>query len=69
MGEFFILRRMIMEEKEIEKINDKLIGIITLLSFIDSKLGVIIDKMSKSSPYQSVLAQNHYRSITCSDDD
>lgn len=58
-----------MEQEQFEKLNDKMLGIITLLSFIDSKLGVIIDKMPKSSPYQSVLAQNHYRSITCSDDD
>lgn len=58
-----------MEEKEIEKINGKLIDIITLLAFIDSKLGVIIDKIPKSNPYQSVLTQNHYRSITCSDND
>ena len=58
-----------MEEKEIEKINDKLIDIITLLAFIDSKLGVIIDKIPKSSPYQSVTAPKHYYSITCSKED
>ena len=58
-----------MEQEQFEKLNDKMLGIITLLSFIDSKLGVIIDKISKSSPYQSVVAPKHYYSITCSKED
>lgn len=57
-----------MEEKDIEKINDKLVDIITLLAFIDSKLGVIIDKIPKSSPYQSVADKNYYMSVNCASD-
>lgn len=58
-----------MEEKDIEKINDKLVDIITLLAFIDSKLGVIVPNIGKSVPYESVLPPKHYYSITCSKED
>lgn len=58
-----------MEQEQFEKLNDKMLGIITLLSFIDSKLGMIIDKIPKSSPYESVVAQNHYEPINWADND
>lgn len=58
-----------MEEKDIEKINDKLVDIITLLAFIDSKLGVIVSKMPTTVEYQSVVTQNHTGTITCSNQD
>ena len=58
-----------MKQEQFEKLNDKMLGIITLLSFIDSKLGVIIDKIPKSSPYESVVEQNYYKSVNCADND
>lgn len=57
-----------MEQEQFEKLNDKMLDIITLLAFIDSKLGVIIDKIPKSSPYQSVADKNYYMSVNCASD-
>ena len=59
----------ISEEQKFELINDKLIGIITLLTFIDSKLEIIVKNTPKSTPYEYVGLSNHYRSITSSKED
>ena len=56
-------------EQMFELVNDKLIGIITLLTFIDSKLEIIVKNMPKSTPYGYVGLSNHYKSITCSKED
>jgi hypothetical protein len=58
-----------MESKDLELINEKMIGIITLLSFIDSKLGILIENTTKTPPYQGVVAQNHYEPINWADND
>jgi hypothetical protein len=58
-----------MESKDLELINEKMIGIITLLSFIDSKLGILIENTAKTPPYQGVAAQNHYEPINWADND
>lgn len=57
-----------MEQEQFEKLNDKMLGIITLLSFIDSKLGVIIENTTKIPPYQSVVDKNYYMSVNCASD-
>ena len=58
-----------MESRDLELINEKLIGIITLLSFIDSKLGILIENNTKSVNCDCVAPRNYYNSITNSIDD